>query len=84
MDTPEESLITRNRPVDEYPQSVETVKMFAGEQWHDTPVYRREDLQAEDSINGPAIIAEKISTIVVEPNWRAKLTECNHVILQHL
>ncbi|BAY24268.1 hypothetical protein NIES2100_40620 [Calothrix sp. NIES-2100] len=82
MDTPEESLIIRNRPLNEYPQSVETVKMFAGDQWHDTPVYRREDLQPEDSINGPAIIVEKISTIVVEPNWEARLTERNHLILQ--
>ncbi|MHC5824088.1 MAG: hypothetical protein ACYT04_51700, partial [Nostoc sp.] len=46
------------------------------------PVYRREDLQPEDNINGPAIVVEKISTIVVEPNWNARLTEHNHLILQ--
>ncbi|OUL29184.1 hydantoinase [Nostoc sp. RF31YmG] len=82
MDTPEESLITRNRPLDELPKSVEIVRMFAAEQWHDTPVYRREDLQPEDTISGPAIIVEKISTIVVEPDWKARLTERNHLILQ--
>ncbi|MBD2355866.1 hydantoinase/oxoprolinase family protein [Tolypothrix sp. FACHB-123] len=82
MDTPEESLIIRDRALDEYPQSVEIVKMFAGDIWHDTPVYRREDLQPEDIINGPAIIVEKISTIIVEPNWIAQLTERNHLILQ--
>ncbi|OUL17477.1 hydantoinase/oxoprolinase family protein [Nostoc sp. 106C] len=82
MDTPEESLITRTRPLDELPKSVEIVRMFAAEQWHDTPVYRREDLQPEDTISGPAIIVEKISTIVVEPDWKARLTERNHLILQ--
>jgi 5-oxoprolinase (ATP-hydrolysing) len=82
MDTPAESLITRTCSLDEPPQSVEIVRMFASEQWHDTPVYRREDLQPEDSINGPAIIVEKISTIVVEPGWEARLTESNHLILQ--
>ncbi|OUL18168.1 hydantoinase [Nostoc sp. T09] len=82
MDTPEESLTTRTRPLDELPKFVEIVRMFAAEQWHDTPVYRREDLQPEDTISGPAIIVEKISTIVVEPNWKAKLTERNHLILQ--
>ncbi|MBW4561303.1 MAG: hydantoinase/oxoprolinase family protein [Mojavia pulchra JT2-VF2] len=84
MDTPEESLITRTRANDELPVSVEIVRMFTGDRWHDTPVYRREDLQPEDNINGPAIIVEKISTIVVEPNWKVILTERNHLVLQHL
>ncbi|WP_315791541.1 hydantoinase/oxoprolinase family protein [Fischerella sp. JS2] len=82
MDTPEEPLITRSRPLNELPTCVETVQMFTADQWHNTPVYRREDLQPEDNINGPAIIVEKISTIVVEPQWQASLTERNHLILQ--
>jgi 5-oxoprolinase (ATP-hydrolysing) len=82
MDTPEEPLILRKRPLDEIPTSVEIVRMFSAEKWHDTPVYRREDLQPEDSISGPAIIVEKISTIVVEPLWKARLTESNHLILE--
>ncbi|MDZ8087036.1 MAG: hydantoinase/oxoprolinase family protein [Nostoc sp. DedQUE12b] len=84
MDTPEEPLIIRTRSLDEVPVSVETVKMFTADRWHNAPVYRREDLQPEDSINGPAIIIEKISTIVVEPNWQARLTKHNHLILQRL
>jgi 5-oxoprolinase (ATP-hydrolysing) len=84
MDTPEEPLITRKRPLDEIPTSVETISMFSADKWHDTPVYRREDLQPEDSIIGPGIIVEKISTIVVEPLWKARLTERNHLILERL
>jgi 5-oxoprolinase (ATP-hydrolysing) len=84
MDTPEEPLITRKRPLDEIPTSVETISMFSADKWHDTPVYRREDLQPEDSIMGPGIIVEKISTIVVEPLWKARLTERNHLILERL
>jgi 5-oxoprolinase (ATP-hydrolysing) len=84
MDTPEEPLITRTRPIDEAPASVETVQMFTADRWHDTPVYERENLQPEDRISGPAIIVEKISTIVVEPDWEARLTERNHLILQRL
>ncbi|MBG1260978.1 hydantoinase/oxoprolinase family protein [Nostoc commune] len=82
METPEEPLITRTRSIDEAPEAVEIVRMFTADRWYDTPVYRREDLQPEDSINGPAIVVEKISTIVVEPNWQARLTEHNHLILQ--
>ncbi|MFO0175078.1 MAG: hypothetical protein ACK51W_21775, partial [Aphanizomenon sp.] len=52
--------------------------------WYDTPVYRREDLQLGDRISHPAIIVEKISTIIVEPNWEAKLTELNHLILERI
>ncbi|WP_375499065.1 hydantoinase/oxoprolinase family protein [uncultured Nostoc sp.] len=84
METPEEPLITRTRSIIEVSEAVEIVRMFTADKWHDTPVYRREDLQPEDSINGPAIVVEKISTIVVELNWKAKLTEQNHLILERL
>ncbi|BBD68867.1 hydantoinase/oxoprolinase [Nostoc commune NIES-4072] len=84
METPEEPLITRTRSIVEAPKAVEIVRMFTADRWYDTPVYRREDLQPEESINGPAIVVEKISTIVVEPNWQARLSERNHLILQRL
>lgn len=84
MDTPEEPVITRTSPLESPPEPVEIVKIFTAEKWHDTPVYRREDLQLGDLINGAAIITEKISTIVVEPNWQARLNERNHLILQRI
>ena len=84
MDTPEEPVIIRQRPQQKTPQPVEIVQMFTEQKWHDTPVYLREHLQPGDHINGAAIIVEKISTIVVEPNWKAILTERNHLILQRL
>ncbi|MEH1835429.1 MAG: hydantoinase/oxoprolinase family protein [Nostoc sp.] len=84
METPEEPLIIRTRPLDEAPVSVEIVRMFSTDRWYDTPVYRREDLQPEDRINGAAIVVEKVSTIVVEPNWQVRLTQQNHLILERL
>ena len=81
METPEEPLITRTCSIAGATEAVEIVRMFTADRWYDTPVYRREDLQPEDSINGPAIVVEKISTIVVEPNWQARLTTKNHLIL---
>jgi 5-oxoprolinase (ATP-hydrolysing) len=82
MHTPEEPLINRSRSLLELPKPVEIVRMFTADKWHETPVYRREDLQPGDLIKGSAIIVEKISTIVVEPNWEARLTEQNHLVLQ--
>ena len=81
MDTPEEALVKRSRGLDEFPIAVETVKMFSNDKWYSAPVYRREDLQPGDVIQGAAIIVEKISTIVVEPNWQAELSELNHLQL---
>jgi 5-oxoprolinase (ATP-hydrolysing) len=41
----------------------------------------REDLQPGDIISGPAIIAEKNATTVVEPGWEAALTALDHLVL---
>ncbi|MGB3638857.1 MAG: hydantoinase/oxoprolinase family protein, partial [Rivularia sp. (in: cyanobacteria)] len=81
MDTPEEALVKRSRGLDESPIAVETVRMFSNNKWYSAPVYPREDLQPGDVIQGAAIIVEKISTIVVEPNWQAELSELNHLQL---
>jgi 5-oxoprolinase (ATP-hydrolysing) len=82
MDTPEEPIMTRKRPLNQEVMATEIVQMFAQDKWFDTPVYKRENLEPFDKIIGPAIIVEKISTIVVEPNWKADLTERNHLILR--
>jgi len=59
----------------------ETVRMYSGGQWHDAALVVREDLQPGDVIAGPAIIAEKNATTVVEPGWQATLTALDHLIL---
>jgi len=59
----------------------ETVRMYSGGQWHDAALVVREDLRAGDVIPGPAIIAEKNATTVVEPGWQASLTEFDHLAL---
>ena len=84
MDTAEEPIIIRTRPNSEPPTSQEKIKMFALDKWHDARVYRREDLQPEDCIAGAAIIVEPISTIVIEPNWQAKVSDRNHLILERI
>ena len=60
----------------------EIVRMFTGGRWHDAPLHRREDLGPGNRIDGPAIIAEANATTVVEPEWRATVTELNHLILE--
>ena len=59
----------------------EIVRMYSGGQWHDAALVVREDLRPGDLIAGPAIIAEKNATTVVEPGWEANLTALDHLIL---
>ena len=60
----------------------ETVRMYSGGQWVDAALVVREDLQPGDIIAGPAIIAEKNATTVVEPGWQASLTVLDHLVLE--
>ena len=59
----------------------ETVRMYSGGQWYDAALVMREDLQPGDIISGPAIIAEKNATTVVEPGWEAALTALDHLVI---
>jgi 5-oxoprolinase (ATP-hydrolysing) len=59
----------------------ETVRMYTGGQWVQAALVVREDLRPGDVIPGPAIIAEKNATTVVEPGWQATLTEFDHLNL---
>lgn len=59
----------------------ETVPMYAEGQWHDAALVVREDMQPGDKVTGPAIIAEKNATTVVEPGWEAILTAYDHLVL---
>ncbi|NMM06148.1 hydantoinase B/oxoprolinase family protein [Polaromonas sp.] len=59
----------------------DTVRMYSGGQWIDAALVVREDLRPGDIIVGPAIIAEKNATTVVEPGWEANLTALDHLVL---
>jgi N-methylhydantoinase A len=41
----------------------------------DTPVYARSDLALGQTIDGPAIIEERETTIIILPNWQARVDE---------
>jgi 5-oxoprolinase (ATP-hydrolysing) len=59
----------------------EEVRMYSGGEWVQAALVVREDLRPGDVIPGPAIIAEKNATTVVEPGWAATLTEFDHLAL---
>ncbi|MGZ9046622.1 MAG: hydantoinase B/oxoprolinase family protein, partial [Telluria sp.] len=59
----------------------ETVRMFGGDKWHDTSLFKRADMRPGDVVKGPAIVAEDNSTTIVEPGWQAEVTAANHLVL---
>jgi len=55
--------------------------VFDGKEWQ-AAVFRREELAAGAEVHGPAIILEKIATIVVEPDFTARVDGFDNVILE--
>ncbi len=65
------------------------VRMFTAgsdgaSRWWEAGLFVREDLRIGDQISGPAIIAEKNATTVVEPGWQAQVTALDHLLLNRI
>jgi 5-oxoprolinase (ATP-hydrolysing) len=83
-DAPEEKAVAL-QPQRDVPRR-DTVKVYAANaqgvaQWQDAALVVREDMRPGDVIDGPAIIAEKNATTVVEAGWQARLTALDHLLL---
>ncbi|MFT3957156.1 MAG: hydantoinase B/oxoprolinase family protein [Piscinibacter sp.] len=64
--------------------AAETVKLFSGGRWWDAALVVRDAAKPGLFIDGPAIIAEKNATTVVEPGWRARVTALDHLVLERV
>ena len=60
------------------------VSIVSGGQRHDAPLYVREQLAIGQKIAGPAIVAEKNATTIVEPGWMLEVTPLNHLVLNRV
>ncbi|NUP84554.1 MAG: hydantoinase B/oxoprolinase family protein [Burkholderiaceae bacterium] len=65
--------------VSQRPAALAQVKMYAaaddgsGDTWREAALHQREGLPAGALVEGPAVIAERNATTVVEPGWQAAL-----------
>ncbi|CAM5782080.1 hydantoinase B/oxoprolinase family protein [Rhizobacter fulvus] len=64
--------------------SAATVQLFSGGRWWDAALVVRESTRPGHLIDGPAIIAEKNATTVVEPGWQARVTALDHLVLDRV
>jgi 5-oxoprolinase (ATP-hydrolysing) len=62
----------------------ETVRLFSGGTWWNAALVIREHAEPGHVIDGPAIIAERNATTVVEPGWRARVTALDHLVLDRV
>ncbi|HEU4459423.1 MAG TPA: hydantoinase B/oxoprolinase family protein, partial [Methylibium sp.] len=60
-------------PAPQRPPRDADVRLYSGARWHDAALFVRETLPAGATITGPAIVAERNATTVVEPGWQAVL-----------
>ena len=64
--------------------SAATVRLFSGGRWWDAALVVREQARPGHLVDGPAIIAEKNATTVVEPGWQARVTALDHLVLDRV
>ncbi|WP_062191456.1 MULTISPECIES: hydantoinase B/oxoprolinase family protein [Caldimonas] len=60
------------------------VRMFSGGRWWPASLVLREQTRPGHVIDGPAIIAERNATTVVEPGWQARVTAHDHLVLERV
>ncbi len=60
------------------------VRIFSEGQWHDAALVERAQAKPGHEIMGPAIVAERNATTIVEPGWRARITALDHLLLERV
>jgi 5-oxoprolinase (ATP-hydrolysing) len=73
-----ETALARTVPL----EPIALVEIYTKGNWHQTPVYQRQDLQLGDRITGAALIVEATGTNVIEPGWSVEITGQNGLVLR--
>ncbi len=73
-----------SQPAPHTPEPDARVRMHSAGRWHDAGLYVRERLQAGATMAGPAIVADKNATTVIEPGWQAVLAAAGTLELQRV
>jgi len=76
------SIAKSNAEEKENCQAVPELNCFIDDEWRETPFYRRDDLSINQPIEGPAIVLDPTSTVVVEPGWKCVITADNNIVLE--
>ncbi|MFB0516872.1 MAG: hydantoinase B/oxoprolinase family protein, partial [Candidatus Neomarinimicrobiota bacterium] len=72
----------RKQPGRGAPAPVETANVIFENLPTATPVYRREDLPIDYQLEGPAVVVEDYSTVLIEPGFTATVNPYGHLVLE--
>ncbi|MGE4594985.1 MAG: hydantoinase B/oxoprolinase family protein [Gammaproteobacteria bacterium] len=61
-----------------------TLSVVMGGKSQQTPFYHRDSIATDELIDGPAVIIEPTSTIVIEPGWQAVIKANNDLVLERV
>jgi len=78
-DTPPRSDSEKERPV-----SSARVPMFTDGGWAQVDLFARAGLRSGHAVDGPAVITEELATTVVEPGWRAVVSDRGDLLLSRV
>jgi len=60
------------------------VQVFIQGSWQQVPLWRREQLPVDQSLRGPALVAEPTGTTLLLPGWQARLLSAGELLLERL
>lgn len=63
------------------PKPIFSKDVYIDQQYQNLHYYNREELLPGHFINGPAVIIEENSTVLLRPNWQAEITSKNHLLM---
>ncbi|KNB53251.1 hydantoinase B/oxoprolinase family protein [Streptomyces caatingaensis] len=64
------------------PAGPATARLHTEGAWRDVPLRERGHLRPGTEVRGPAVITEADATTVVEPGWRARVTDAGHLLVE--
>ncbi|KAI3837697.1 hypothetical protein MKW98_027056 [Papaver atlanticum] len=70
------------KPVTGVPEIAGRYKIYFGNGWHETPLFKLENLGHGHVLQGPAIIMNGNSTVIVEPDCKAIITEYGNIKIE--
>jgi 5-oxoprolinase (ATP-hydrolysing) len=75
---------TSDGPPGGSPTVIDRRKVFFGDAWCETPVYRRSALPIGAEISGPALIVEDNATTILQPGWQLVKDAQANLLLQRI
>lgn len=64
------------------PQPSGKRRVLLGDGWHDAAVYARDALRSQDRFDGPAVVEQDDTTVLVPPDWAAFVDESANLHLR--